>query len=269
MLWEDGRATKSFTNFASLITSGYNAVKAADSSIKIIVHISNGYNNGLFRWMFDSLSAKSARFDIIGMSLYPTTSNWSTLTSQCLSTMNDMVTRYDKEIMIAEVGMASSAAQTTKDMLTDLIGKVKSVPGGKGRGIFYWEPESFNWCGYSMGAWNINGRPTMALDAFLAGAGIREQNPGRGPAVAPGLMRVFSNSSASTVSVRYRLRNSCLASMKIIDIFGREVVTIVNRTMPAGVHTMTWNPENLSSGAYYCSLKSGGKIDVMMFSLLR
>jgi arabinogalactan endo-1,4-beta-galactosidase len=168
MLWEDGKASKSFTNFASLITSGYNAVKVVDSTIKVIVHISNGYDNGLFRWMFDSLSAHSVPFDIIGMSLYPTASNWNTLTSQCLANMIDMAARYGKEVMIAEVGMASSAAQECNNMLIDLIAKVKSVPIGKGIGVFYWEPESYSWCNYSMGAWNANGRPTIALDAFLS-----------------------------------------------------------------------------------------------------
>ena len=175
MLWENGRAsaTGGFTSFTSLVNSGYDAVKAVDSSIKVIIHISNGYDNSLFRWMFDSLTAHKARYDIIGMSLYPSTSNWTTLTSQCLTTMNDMVARYGKEVMIAEVGMPYSAAQATKDMLTDLISKVKSVPSGKGLGVFYWEPQCYNWCSYSLGAWNTNGRPTIAMDAFLTGTGTR------------------------------------------------------------------------------------------------
>src|SRR5699024_4345344 len=53
MLWEDGRASNNMKNFAALITSGYNAVKAVDSSIKVIVHLSNGYDNSMYRWMFD------------------------------------------------------------------------------------------------------------------------------------------------------------------------------------------------------------------------
>ena len=56
--------------------------------LKVIVHISNGYDNKMFRWMFDGLTANGANFDIIGMSLYPSTSNWQSLDAQCLTNMN-------------------------------------------------------------------------------------------------------------------------------------------------------------------------------------
>ena len=35
--------------------------------------------------------------------------------------------------------------------------------------MLYWEPQAFNWQGYTKGAWNTNGRPTIALDAFIEG----------------------------------------------------------------------------------------------------
>jgi arabinogalactan endo-1,4-beta-galactosidase len=168
MLWNDGKASTNMSNFAGLITSGYNGVKSVFPSAKVIVHISNGYDNSLFRWMFDGLKANGAKYDVIGMSLYPSTSNWSTLNSQCLTNMNDMVSRYGKEVMICEVGMSVSAASTSKSFLSDIISKTSSVSGGKGLGVFYWEPEAYNnWQGYTNGAFGTNGRPTVALDAFL------------------------------------------------------------------------------------------------------
>ena len=168
MLWNDGKASTSMSNFAGLITSGYNAVKSVFPSAKVIVHISNGYDNSLFRWMFDGLKANGAKYDVIGMSLYPTTSNWSTLTSQCLTNMKDMVSRYGKEVMISEVGMDVNSPTIAKSFLADIIAKTRSLSGGKGLGVFYWEPEAYNkWQGYTLGAFGTNGRPTVALDAFL------------------------------------------------------------------------------------------------------
>ena len=55
MLWEDGRASVNMRNYAWLVNSGYDAVKAVSPSRKVIVHISNGYDNALFRWNFDGL----------------------------------------------------------------------------------------------------------------------------------------------------------------------------------------------------------------------
>ena len=167
MLWPEGKASTNMNNFAQLVIAGYTAVKSVDASIKVIVHISNGYDNDLFRWIFDGLKNNGAQWDIIGMSLYPTASNWSTLNSQCLANMNDMVSRYNKDVMVVEVGMSWDQASACNSFITDLISKVKSVSSGRGLGVFYWEPESYNnWQGYTLGAFDNSGKPTMALNAF-------------------------------------------------------------------------------------------------------
>ena len=166
MLWEDGRASTNMKNFAALISAGYSAVKSVSPSTKVIVHLSNGYDNSLFRWMFDGLQANGARWDVIGMSLYPDPTAWSTLNTQCLANMNDMVSRYGCEVMISEVGMDVTAADQCKAFLTDLISKTKSVTGSKGLGVFYWEPECYNWMQYGKGAFDNTGKPTVALDGF-------------------------------------------------------------------------------------------------------
>jgi arabinogalactan endo-1,4-beta-galactosidase len=167
MLWPDGKASVNMANFAALVTAGYNAVKASDASIKVMVHISNGYDNALFRWMFDGLKNNGAKWDIIGMSLYPSSTNWVSYNNQCLSNMNDMVARYNKEIMVCEVGMPVAGAAVCNSFLADLLAKTSSVNNSKGLGVFYWEPESYNgWQGYQLGAFDNSGKPTVALNAF-------------------------------------------------------------------------------------------------------
>ncbi len=169
MLWQDGRASvgaTNFKNFAWLVNCGYNATKAVFPSAKVIVHIANGFDNTTSRWLFDGLKANGASWDICGFSIYPSTSNWASINSQCLTNMKDMVTRYGKQVMICEAGMDVSAASTCKSFLADLIAKTKSVSGGLG--VFYWEPEAYgNWQGYTMGAFDSTGKPTVAMDAFL------------------------------------------------------------------------------------------------------
>lgn len=168
MLWNDGKASVNMTNFAGLVTSGYNAVKSIFPNAKVVVHLSNGYDNGLFRWMFDGLKNNGAKYDVIGMSIYPSPTDWATLNNQCLANMKDMVARYGKDVMICEAGMAVNVPTTARSFLTDLIAKTRSIANGRGLGVFYWEPECYNnWQGYGKGAFGSNGRPTVALDAFL------------------------------------------------------------------------------------------------------
>src|ERR1700733_5711902 len=47
------------------------------STNMVIVHLSDGYDNTHFRWLFDGLTTFSAKWDIIGMSLYPSASDWA------------------------------------------------------------------------------------------------------------------------------------------------------------------------------------------------
>ena len=167
MLWPQGKASVNMANYAKFFVAGYNAVKAASPTSKVMVHISNGYDNALFRWNLDGLKANGATWDIIGMSLYPSSANWSTLNNQCLTNMNDMVARYGSEVMVCEVGMSWDQAAACNSFLTDLISKVKSIPNNKGLGIFYWEPQAYNnWQGYTLGAFDNSGKPTVALNAF-------------------------------------------------------------------------------------------------------
>jgi len=167
MLWPDGRASVNMANFAALVSAGYSAVKSINDSIKVIVHVSNGYDNSLFRWMFDGLKANGASWDIIGMSLYPTSANWQSYNTSCLANMNDMVSRYGKQVMICEVGMPVTDAAICQSFITDLVSKTKSVAGNNGLGVFYWEPECYNnWQGYGLGAFDNSGKPTVAMNAF-------------------------------------------------------------------------------------------------------
>lgn len=167
MLWPEGKASTNMANFAQLVNAGYDAVKAVFPSAKVIVHISNGYNNSLFTWMFDGLKNNGAKYDVIGMSLYPTAANWASYNTQCLTNMNDMVARYSKEVMIVEVGMPWDNAADCNLFIKDLITKTQTVTGSKGLGVLYWEPQAYSgWKGYTLGAFDNSGKPTAALSAF-------------------------------------------------------------------------------------------------------
>lgn len=167
MLWPEGKASANMANYAKFFMAGYNAVKAVSATTKVIVHLSNGYDNTLYRWNLDGLKANGAKWDIIGMSLYPSPTNWGTFNNQCLANMNDMVTRYGSEIMICEIGMSWDEPTACNAFIADLIAKVKSLSNNKGLGVFYWEPQAYNnWQGYTLGAFDNSGKPTSALQAF-------------------------------------------------------------------------------------------------------
>ena len=58
-------------------------------------------------------------------------------------------------------------------------------------------------------------------------------------------------------------------SLKVFDLLGREVATLVNEEKPAGVYKITWNAMDLSSGVYFYQLKAGNFTATKKLLLLR
>jgi len=170
MLWPTGKASTSMANYAALNNAGYSAVKTIFPNAKVVIHLPNGDNNSLYRWMFDGLKSNGGKWDVIGMSLYPsadTTMTWSTKVDNCIANMKDMISRYKTPVMLCEVGMPWDDAATAKSFLSDLITKSKAISSNNCLGIFYWEPEAYgSWNAYTLGAFDDSGKPTEALDAF-------------------------------------------------------------------------------------------------------
>lgn len=171
MVYPEGSSTN-WPQLVQLINKGYDAIKAVSPQSKVILHVDQGNNNERFRWWFDAAKANGAKYDMIGLSYYP---YWLegkpdyTLSIDDLGkNMNDMVSRYGKEVMVVEVGGEDIKVQNTYDMLIAVQKKVKEVPENKGLGVFYWEPEGARrWSRYALSAWGDDGKPTKALDAFL------------------------------------------------------------------------------------------------------
>jgi len=169
MLWPSGHINNP-QQLAELINSGNQAVKDIDNKIQTIVHIDQGNDNARFRWFYDLMQQNGAQFDIIGASYYPhwLGSDYTVTIDDLGNNLKDMVTRYNKPVMVVEVGGDYWEVANSKDLLIATIGAVKDVPSQMGLGVFYWEPQGAKpWSGYQLNCWQDNGRPSPALDAFL------------------------------------------------------------------------------------------------------
>ncbi len=168
MMWPEG-STDNWPQLGQLLNKGYDAVKAVDKSIKVIVHVDEGNNNAKFRKFFDNATAQKVRYDVIGLSYYPfwIKKDYSETIADLQFNLNDMAKRYGKEVMVVEVGGEDDKVQNTYELLVATIKAVKNVPNNKGIGVLYWEPQGArSWSHYALSAWQADGKPSPALDAF-------------------------------------------------------------------------------------------------------
>ncbi|MEU2061215.1 glycosyl hydrolase 53 family protein [Streptomyces sp. NPDC013455] len=158
MLWSEG-STDNWSQLAGLINSGYDAVKAVNSSTPVALHLAKGGDKAGTEWWFDNAVAKGVRFDAIGLSYY---GYWHGPLSDFQATLDDAAARYGKPVFVAETaypfrldsddpltnqidtggelvpGYPATVAGQTKWM-KDVTSIVEAVPNGRGLGVFYWE----------------------------------------------------------------------------------------------------------------------------------
>lgn len=170
MLFESGKMKdQDAGEFPRYLNAGYDAVKAISPETKVIVHLPNGHDSGLYRWFFDLVNKNGGKYDIIGMSLYPESDTWPVQTleeqvDKCMANINDMKARYGKEVMLCEIGFHYTRGTEAYRVIRRIIDERDFETLN---GIFYWEPEApahYNG-GYDKGCVE-NGRFNDALKAF-------------------------------------------------------------------------------------------------------
>lgn len=180
-----GHAERNPKQYASFISAGYDAVKHVFPKALVIVHLDNGYDNDLYNWNLDILRDNGAKWDIIGMSLYP---YWSIQAGNepsarktiidCIRNIRKVTEKYGTDVMIVETGYEVDEAEPWKmvagrEHLRELIMRCKTETNGRCRGVFYWEPECRP-SQYKLGAFTEDGHPTDIMRAY------NDVNPQRG-----------------------------------------------------------------------------------------
>lgn len=169
LLWPIGEYTNP-AQMAGLINSGYNAVKAVSSSTQVIVHLATLSNLSDLEWFYDLLKANGGKWDVSGFSYYDGPGTLSTIASN----LNTLAARYDKPVIICEIGHAESDYMGAAEDVKTAIEAMQNVPSGMGLGVIYWEPEApddSTTSNYGLGAVNeVSGKLlqfTTAVDQFL------------------------------------------------------------------------------------------------------
>ncbi len=168
LLWPEGK-TDQIANLTAFTNAGYDAVKSVYPDAKVVIHIDNGWDDAQARTWFGNYFAAGGKADIIGLSYYPYWSkvkDWHLANPMLSDTMQDMVSRYNKPVMVVEIGYAWDQPDDAKAMISDVIARNQAL-GVMGQGVFYWEPDGDpNWSHYPLSAMNANDQFTSAMDAF-------------------------------------------------------------------------------------------------------
>ena len=169
-LWPMGRAEDNMEQYAGLTQAGYDAVKSVYPDAQVIVHLDGGCDAKRYDFIFDGLRKHNAKWDIIGVSVYPYWDQQAGLEKDTEGTIRDfcanikrMFVKYGTESMIVEVGVEAKKPVEGKKTMNAILHAALNDCDGHCLGAFYWAPELED--PYPLGAFD-NHRPTIIMDAF-------------------------------------------------------------------------------------------------------
>ncbi len=79
----------------------------------------------------------------------------------------------------------------------------------------------------------------------------------------------YPNPFNPSTKINFALPKSGLVTLKIYDITGKEVATLVNEVKNVGTYSVDFNASNLSSGMYFYKISVNGFSEVKKMSLIK
>jgi arabinogalactan endo-1,4-beta-galactosidase len=153
LLWPDGKLPEHWDNFADLVKAGIRGVEAGRDDgrrPRIMIHIDRGGDLRGTKAFFDRLHSYQVQYDVIGQSYYPW---WHGSLLDLRDNLAFMSGEYKKDILLVEVaycwrpteyrrrpGPFPETPEGQRAFLDEVNRMVLATPGGRGIGVFWWEP---------------------------------------------------------------------------------------------------------------------------------
>jgi hypothetical protein len=98
----------------------------------------------------------------------------------------------------------------------------------------------------------IIGDPRWSFDGIITSVDNSDLSPS-----TFSLDQNYPNPFNPSTSFTYQVGKAEFVSVKIYDLLGREVATLVNEFKQAGSYPATWNAASFGSGVYFYKMQSG------------
>ena len=83
------------------------------------------------------------------------------------------------------------------------------------------------------------------------------------------LFQNFPNPFNPSTTISYSIAHNGIVSLKVYDVLGNEIVTLVNVDKQAGNYVVEFDANGLTSGIYFYELQSGDFIGTKKMILLK
>lgn len=268
--------------FVEILRTGYRAIKRADSSAKVLI---GGFTSQIGvtpakRLFADSIFALGAAnyFDVMNLHLY----RYEDM-SPSLSKLYSLLDQYNKPapVWVTETNnwrslLPNNTRERAADSLAPWLNRIISLLHDPTTSKIFW----FNLTDFRGGksadstAWGLfdsNYTRTAlysALKNYISGTtGITEGHtalPTRSE-----LLQNYPNPFNPSTTIRFSLPQRSYITLKVFDVLGREVATLVDGELNPGEHSVVYNIQGLPNGIYFYRLTTPTFFQAKMMEVLK
>ncbi len=84
------------------------------------------------------------------------------------------------------------------------------------------------------------------------------------------LVQIYPNPFNLTATVQFRMSKAAYVNIKVYDVLGREIQTLLSGYTPPGLHNLKFNMAGgMASGIYFCRMVAGGFSQTKAINLMR
>ena len=128
-----------------------------------------------------------------------------------------------------------------------------------------------NWFPTQKAAWQLQRATELQRIANAMNAGTLVSVSGR-PTGLPGTFELeqnYPNPFNPSTKIDFTIPTSGPVQLKVYNVLGEEVATLVNETLALGKHSVTFNASKLASGVYLYKITAGSFVSTMKMVLLK
>jgi Secretion system C-terminal sorting domain len=176
-------------------------------------------------------------------------------------------------------GLAGSAL-----LVNSLVVCGTNVFAGTNLGVYVLNNDGTSWTGVSTGLPSTSG-PVYHLaatdsDIYASFSGAvwkrpisdmitAAKSPLTNTPVTFSLFQNYPNPFNPTTVISYQLPAKSIVTLKVYDMLGRLVMTLIDETQNVGIHSLTLNATSLSSGVYFYRLTAGTSVETKKLILIK
>jgi hypothetical protein len=114
---------------------------------------------------------------------------------------------------------------------------------------------------------NAQGAPQIPVSAHVGPVGIDDQTDGLPKAFS--LSQNYPNPFNPTTEIEFALPKTSDVKLEVFNLLGQRVATLVDGSVEAGYHSVTWNASQQASGVYYYKIRAGNFTKVQSMTLVK